>query len=103
MKNLFKLGPMARQLPIGISSLIVCVAILIDYGYAYKAAVYEHDVIFPGERTRVVNRTEALESMDKNLLVYSEQCNQASKQVLLTHVSRMDFPILIKWVSPLSI
>ena len=47
----------------------------------YKAAVYEHDVIFPADRSRVVTRIEALKVMMKNLQVYSEQCHKASDQV----------------------
>ena len=72
---------MVGKLPITISSLVVYDVLLIEKGYSYKAAVYEHSVIFLADRTRVVNRTDALEIMKKNLFVYSEQCKQASEEV----------------------
>ena len=73
---------MAGKLPTAIILTVSCVAILIDNGLSYKAAVYEHAVIFPAARVDM-NRSEALEHMKKNLLVYTEQCSQASKQVFV--------------------
>ena len=47
----------------------------------FKAAVYEHAVIMPENRTVVVNRSQALELMYANLELYAEQVFMAKKQV----------------------
>ena len=46
---------------------------------SFRAAVYEHDVLFPTNRT-VVTRQEALTDMMKNLKVYANQALKASTQ-----------------------
>ncbi|KAL3841967.1 hypothetical protein ACJMK2_020043 [Sinanodonta woodiana] len=45
---------------------------------SFRAAVYEHDVIFPADRTKIVSRDEALKVMMENLMVYSKQTSLAS-------------------------
>ncbi|OWF54210.1 pantetheinase-like [Mizuhopecten yessoensis] len=59
---------------VAILCTVVCCAL------AFKAAVYEHDVIFPPQRSRVLSRDSALQVMEKNLDVYKDQCAQAVKQ-----------------------
>ncbi|KAK3594131.1 hypothetical protein CHS0354_040902 [Potamilus streckersoni] len=45
---------------------------------SYRAAVYEHNVTFPADRTKILPRDEALQVMKKNLVVYSQQAKLAS-------------------------
>lgn len=47
----------------------------------YKAAVYEHEVMFPVDRAAILSRDQALSVMNKNLQVYETQCKIATKQV----------------------
>ncbi|XP_069137782.1 pantetheinase-like [Argopecten irradians] len=47
---------------------------------AFKAAVYEHAVIFPPQRSRVLSRDASLSVMKNNLDVYREQCMEAAVQ-----------------------
>jgi hypothetical protein len=47
----------------------------------FRAAVYEHKVIYPGSRSKVVTRQQALIDMQKNLQIYQEQSMTASSKV----------------------
>ncbi|XP_069137783.1 pantetheinase-like [Argopecten irradians] len=64
---------------IHISNLLVF-SVAIHCADAFKAAVYEHAVIFPPQRSRVLSRDTALTVMKKNLDVYGEQCVEAAAQ-----------------------
>ncbi|KAL3841968.1 hypothetical protein ACJMK2_020044 [Sinanodonta woodiana] len=45
---------------------------------SFRAAVYEHAVIFPADRTKILSRDDALKVMMKNLNVYKQQTELAS-------------------------
>lgn len=47
----------------------------------FKAAVYEHAVILPEDPKQIVSRAEALQLMQQNLAVYSQQAAEAKRQV----------------------
>ena len=49
----------------------------------YKAAVYEHKVVFPSNRTHILSRSEALDVVSANAHVYFAQAKEAGKQVFL--------------------
>ncbi|KAL3841970.1 hypothetical protein ACJMK2_020046 [Sinanodonta woodiana] len=45
---------------------------------SFRAAVYEHNVTFPADRTKILPREEALQVMKNNLAVYAQQAKLAS-------------------------
>ncbi|KAK3594127.1 hypothetical protein CHS0354_040898 [Potamilus streckersoni] len=45
---------------------------------SFRAAVYEHAVIFPADRTKILSRDDALKVMMKNLMVYKQQTELAA-------------------------
>ncbi|KAL3841973.1 hypothetical protein ACJMK2_020049 [Sinanodonta woodiana] len=45
---------------------------------SFRAAVYEHNVTFPADRTKILPREEALQVMENNLAVYAQQAKLAS-------------------------
>ncbi|XP_053404142.1 pantetheinase-like [Mercenaria mercenaria] len=44
----------------------------------FRAAVYEHDVLYPSDRSKVTTRQQALSLMEKNLQIYKEQTTKAA-------------------------
>ena len=54
----------------------------------FRAAVYEHPVILPSNRETPTSRSVALSNMMKNLEIYRQQTEVASKEVNITVVSR---------------
>lgn len=49
--------------------------------HKFKAAVFEHAVIFPETQKEVVTREKALALMKRNLAVYEEQAAEAANKV----------------------
>ena len=47
----------------------------------FRAAVYEHAIILPVDRQKVVSRADAVGLMMKNLAVYETQAAEARRQV----------------------
>ncbi|XP_033749183.1 pantetheinase-like [Pecten maximus] len=65
---------------LGPGLLVLCTLVCCPCTVAFKAAVYEHAVIFPPQRSRVLSRDSALTVMKKNLDVYNEKCKEAAAQ-----------------------
>ncbi|XP_060079033.1 pantetheinase-like [Ylistrum balloti] len=60
--------------------LLIVLCSIVCCALAFKAAVYEHAVIFPPNRIVVLSRDAALKVMKRNLDVYIEQCKEAATQ-----------------------
>ncbi|XP_033749232.1 pantetheinase-like [Pecten maximus] len=59
---------------------IILLCTLLCGAASFKAAVYEHDVIFPSQRSAVLSRQPALHVIQQNLDVYETQCRQAESE-----------------------
>ena len=63
---------------------IVYITLMLTTAYAVKAfrvGVYSHRVILPTNTVTAVSRTDALKNMMKNIQIFKEKADTASKKV----------------------